>query len=110
MRNRPVVRLLLALAGLGTVTSCAPPAKTGPASDLTYRISVPDSRKIALVAPSAPLASIADLEEAARQETGCRATAIPRIYDAAGQDRDVIVPASVYRGFGGQLPVKLACR
>ena len=98
----------LALATL--VASCAPPGPTGPGADLTYRVSVPESREIALVAPSAPLASIADLEDAARAETGCSATAIKRVYDATGQDRDAIVPASLYTGFGGQLPVMLACR
>ena len=103
-------RIWIPMAALAVIGGCAPPAKTGPGAALTYRISVPDSRKIALVAPSAPLATIADLEQAARQDTGCRATAIPRIYDATGQDRDVIVPASVYAGFGGQIPVTLACR
>ena len=93
---------------LCVMAACAPPA--GPSTDLTYRISIPDSRKIALVAPSAPLATIADLEAAARAESGCRATAIPRIYDAVAQDRDTIIPASLYRGFGGQLPVTLSCR
>ena len=97
------------LAGVvALLGGCAGPGGPNPA--LTYRVSVAESRKVALVAPSAPLATIADLEAAARIETGCRATAIPRIYDAAGQDRDRILPAAAYTGFGGQAPVTLACR
>jgi hypothetical protein len=89
------------------MTACAPPAPQKTA--LTCQVSVFESRKIALVAPSAPLARIADLEDAAPADTGCRATAIKQAYDAANQDRSVIVPASLYRGFGGQLPVTLEC-
>lgn len=99
---------MVLLTGCFGLASCAPPDGTGPA--LTYRVSIPASREIALVAPSAPLATIADLEDAARRESGCRATAIPRVYDATGQDRDTVVPATLYTGFGGQLPVTLACR
>ena len=97
------------LAGVvALLAGCAGPG--GPNPSLSYRVSVAESRKVALVAPSAPLATIADLEAAARVETGCRARAIDRVYAAAGQDRDRIVPASIYAGFGGQLPVTLACR
>jgi hypothetical protein len=100
--------LLVAAVSTGVMFGCAPPPV--PPTALTYQVTVPESRKIAMVAPSAPLATIADIEKAARTDTGCRATAIDRVYQAAGSDRDVIVPSAVYRGFGGRIPVTLECR
>jgi hypothetical protein len=82
--------LLVAAVSAGVMFGCAPPPV--PPTALTYQVTVPD------------------IEKAARADTGCRATAIDRVYQAAGSDRDVIVPSAVYRGFGGRIPVTLECR
>ncbi|WP_386682832.1 hypothetical protein [Loktanella sp. R86503] len=101
------LRLVMVTATLGAMNSCASPQVTD--SDLTYQITVAQSRKVAMIAPSTPLATIQNLESAASRETGCQATAIDRVYAAVDQDRSTAVPASLYRGFGGRLPVTLDC-
>lgn len=108
------LRRALCIAAAVATASCAPRTApdTGAASGITpvtYRVSVPASRKIALVAPSAPTVSVRDIENAARRDTGCRATVIDRVSRAVNGDTSAVIPSKTYLGFGGQLPVTLTC-
>ena len=63
----------------------------------------------AVVIPVGAKLRYVDIEDAARQATGCEARATPEVYAAAGNDPKRLISMSKMRAFDYKAPVDLTC-
>lgn len=100
------VRTTLAPAGsLGNV----PVQETFLSANGDYNLTISANGKVALVRTTTRTPTIAGVEAAAAEASGCNAKVVQPTYDAMGNNRNAVIPMGEYNKFGGSMPVVLTC-
>ena len=74
-----------------------------------YHLTISANGKVALVRTTTRTPTIAGVEAAAAEASGCNAKVVQPTYEAMGNNRNTVIPLGEYNKFGGSMPVVLTC-